>query len=316
MGRAPVDVWLLVPPLDPPPLTWLDDVERRRAAALAPGPAARFIAGRHLLRAVLGDRFGLAPGEVRLVARCIRCGGPHGQVRVGWTEEGSGGAPPCHVSISRSGPLVAVATADAPVGVDVESVEAVGAAQLADVALSADERARHTGLPHDESPVDLARTWAGKEAVLKALGTGLDVDPSSFTLTYPATTVGGLATTVGLPASAGPGGGPDRTADSRPRETATVAVADLALETGRRGGLARLRGAAPRGSAPGGGAVPWGGSEPWNGPGGGVVGAVAMAGASSLALRVHDGGAALSRAGAGLLQLGGVRQQGRLPFRG
>jgi 4'-phosphopantetheinyl transferase len=246
MGRAPVDVWLLVPPLDPPPLTWLDDVERRRAAALAPGPAARFIAGRQLLRAVLGGRFGLPPGEVRLVARCIRCGGPHGQVGVVRTEQGAGGAPPCHVSISRSGPLVAVATAEVPVGVDVESVEAVGAAPLADVALSADERERHVRLPHDERPVDLARTWAGKEAVLKALGAGLDVDPSSFTLTYPSTTVGAAL--------------------ERRRDATTVAVA-----------------------------------EPWNGPGGGVVGAVAVAGVSSLALRVHDGAAALSRAGAGLL---------------
>jgi 4'-phosphopantetheinyl transferase len=188
MERAEVDVWLLPRPAELPPLSWLDDAERSRAAALPPGRAAEFVAGRRLLRAVLGERLGVPPANVPLVARCARCGGPHGQVRVGRTEPGDG-PPPCHVSVSRSGPWIAVATAELAVGVDVESVAAVAAAPLADVALSAAERERHSLLPTGERAADLARTWARKEAVLKALGTGLDLDPSSFTLTCLATTV-------------------------------------------------------------------------------------------------------------------------------
>ncbi|GAA4285947.1 4'-phosphopantetheinyl transferase family protein [Georgenia daeguensis] len=183
MGRAEVDVWLLPRPTVLPPLAWLDDAERTRAATLPPGRAAEFVAGRRLLRAVLGQRLGLPPDQVPLVARCPRCGDPHGQVRV------LAGAP-WHVSVSRSGPLVAVATAELPVGVDVESVAAVGAAPVADVVLSAAERERHSRLRAGERPADLARTWARKEAVLKALGAGLELAPSSFTLTVPVTTVG------------------------------------------------------------------------------------------------------------------------------
>jgi 4'-phosphopantetheinyl transferase len=189
MKRAEVDVWLLAQPGAAVPLDWLDDVERTRAATLSPRQAAGFVAARRLLRATLAERLGVPPADVPLLARCATCGGPHGQVRVGRTELGDG-APPSHVSISRSGPLVAVAMAELPVGVDVESVAAVGSAPLADVALSSGERERYALLPPGERPATLARTWARKESVLKALGTGLDRDPSSFSLTLPATRVG------------------------------------------------------------------------------------------------------------------------------
>ncbi|RYB96040.1 4'-phosphopantetheinyl transferase superfamily protein [Nocardioides glacieisoli] len=65
-----------------------------------------------------------------------------------------------HVSLARSGPHLVTVVAQAPVGVDVE-VAVIDVAPALVLAAGEDE--------------DLARTWARKEAVLKAYGTGLVV---------------------------------------------------------------------------------------------------------------------------------------------
>jgi 4'-phosphopantetheinyl transferase len=60
------------------------------------------------------------------------------------------------------------------VGVDVEAEGAADFAGFADVALHPDERAM--------TPVDPTRVWVRKEALLKAYGLGLAVDPSDIRL--------------------------------------------------------------------------------------------------------------------------------------
>jgi 4'-phosphopantetheinyl transferase len=127
----------------------LGDAARARLASLRDeGDRRRFVGARLLLRQVVAGATGCPPDEVALHQTCGRCGGPHGRPTV----EVGGRAGP-EVSFAHAGDLVIVAVGPAPVGVDIEPMRA------------------------DIAPGDL-RTWVRKEAVLKATGHGLDVDPS------------------------------------------------------------------------------------------------------------------------------------------
>lgn len=205
----------------------LDDAERARAHALPAAVAERFVLGRVLLRAVLGQHLACDPAAVRLDVRCARCGGPHGRVRVAGPLGDAATAP--HVSLTRSGPLVAVAlSVHVPVGVDVESVAAVSAAPVADVLLSPEELDAHRALATDPGAdpaagaARLARAWVRKEAALKALGTGLAADPTAWALRPPEHRLPGVDALA-------PGG---------------VAVADLDLGAGLAGAVAVVSAAA------------------------------------------------------------------------
>lgn len=162
----------------------LRDDERDRVARAAPGHRARTCAGLLLARTAVAADLGLAPGAVRLHRRCPRCGSTvHGAP---WVERADGGPVP-HLSLSRSETIVVVALAPAPVGVDVERTgggaqPGPGARGLGAVALAPGEPLAGAG---DDG---LLRTWTRKEAVLKAAGTGLAVDPASFRVTSAART--------------------------------------------------------------------------------------------------------------------------------
>jgi 4'-phosphopantetheinyl transferase len=101
-----------------------------------------------LLRRVVGGLRGCAPETVVVHHRCDVCGGEHGRPHV----EVDGRRGP-HVSIARSGALVVVAVADRPVGIDVERLD------------------------RGSDATELT-AWVRTEAVLKATGLGLTVDPS------------------------------------------------------------------------------------------------------------------------------------------
>lgn len=153
----------------------LSDSERRRLDSLRrEDDRRRFAAARTLLRATVAEATGADPGAVRVEQRCTRCGGAHGRPTV--AVDGRRGV---HVSIAHAGEVVMVAVADRPVGIDVEPM-ARSVGDLGPVVLAPAERARRSA-----DDVDLLRTWVRKEAILKATGDGLLVEPSRLEVTAP-----------------------------------------------------------------------------------------------------------------------------------
>jgi 4'-phosphopantetheinyl transferase len=112
-------------------------------------------AGRALLRRLAAEQLGIAPEDVPLVQRCPDCGGPHGRPMIDGSE--------LRVSLARCElGAVAVAAWGADIGVDVEPL-----VQSAERLAAIREVAGGDGIAH----------WTRVEAVLKADGRGLRVDP-------------------------------------------------------------------------------------------------------------------------------------------
>jgi 4'-phosphopantetheinyl transferase len=126
-----------------------------------------------LLRAEAAQFHGVSPAQVVLVHECPRCGSDtHGRPRLLPT---AAVRHPAHVSLARARDLSVVAITDAgPVGVDVEVDGAADFAGFADVALHPAE--------HTTDSAETTRVWVRKEALLKAYGLGLAVDPSQVGL--------------------------------------------------------------------------------------------------------------------------------------
>ena len=144
-------------------------------------PRGTAAADRARLVDAVAELLAVDPAEVTVLRRCDHCGGDdHGRPVV------TGPAHPLvWASLSRAGDLIAVvATTVGPVGIDIESLERVAAAGFDDVAFSATERESLRSLP-DPTP-GRARLWTAKEAVLKARGTGLRVDPREVDVENPA----------------------------------------------------------------------------------------------------------------------------------
>lgn len=231
MGDAVVDVWVLDTTLttaidtarEPRAVDSgvlhagvLDADERERVGRLADEVSARAYVALHVLaRVEIGRVLGRRPESVRFDRTCPDCGRQHGRPRL--LDD-----PGLHVSLSRSGSVVALALArSGPVGVDVEHVAGTRFEGFGQVALHPRERAsgeapapRDPGADadadagSDSNAESDATSWVRKEAALKALGLGLRVDPTSFvtpTVGTPTGVVPGLAhvTVTDLDAPAG-----------------------------------------------------------------------------------------------------------------
>ena len=175
------EVWVL--PVPPPGTAteaghpFLDDEEQSRASAFVRAEdRARFAFAHVTLRQLLGARLGLSPAELRFGRdRCPCCGGPHGRPVV---------LPraPLEFSLSHGGDLVVIGIASSPIGVDVEPVpEGPGSLEVARQ-LHPEER-RHIDANGPAAPLELARLWARKEALLKGMGAGLGRDLSADDVT-------------------------------------------------------------------------------------------------------------------------------------
>lgn len=107
---------------------------------------------------MVAARTGQSPAEVRITATCPDCGGAHGRP----VADGSA----LHLSVSYSPGVVVAAVAASPVGIDVE--ERAQSEERLDAVL------KLTGVRSIER-------WTRTEAILKADGRGLRVDPADVT---------------------------------------------------------------------------------------------------------------------------------------
>lgn len=163
-------VWWAAPvaPAGAPGLVALMDAHERDRLDRFRRPAdqARYLAGHALVRLVLADAVG-APAHALVFDRTCRCGAQHGKPVL----PGGPG-----FSLTHAGDLVGVAVhPGGHVGLDVEQVR-----ELADLA----GMAAHVCSPQETAPdADAFFTlWTRKEALLKAVGTGLATPMSSITL--------------------------------------------------------------------------------------------------------------------------------------
>jgi len=174
----------------------LSDDERAHVQRFRAGGATLRLS-RALLRLVLADYLHVAPTEVEIDRSCPSCGRSHGKPRL---RRPYAAAPALHFSVAHGGDLLVLALADAiQVGVDVEpwTPEEV-AAELLEFALTPAEHQLVQQAPVAERSRVFARYWTGKEAVLKALGSGLDVHLQAVRI--PPLPGGGMAS-VTLPGS-------------------------------------------------------------------------------------------------------------------
>lgn len=163
---------------DPRLIDLLDAGERERLSRRAdPRP---FITAHALLRRLIADETGADAAALEFEKRCTTCGTDrHGKPHIS-------GMPEVHVSVSYGTTMaVAAFTRLGEVGVDVEDFEAADFDGFAAVTLDGCEASALDALTGDALLAARARLWARKEAILKATGHGLVVDPSQVVVTAP-----------------------------------------------------------------------------------------------------------------------------------
>jgi 4'-phosphopantetheinyl transferase len=172
LARTQVWWWVLPRRVDPDDVTLLAAAERERLRRFRDeSAAASFARTRAEARRALGALLGVPADEVVLSRdECPGCGDPrHGPPRLARPDV------PLAISLSRTAGrgLLAVGAA-ARVGVDVEALRAVCGDGMAELALTRRERAAvHRVPPGKERDRLFLRAWTRKEAVVKAVGTGL-----------------------------------------------------------------------------------------------------------------------------------------------
>jgi 4'-phosphopantetheinyl transferase len=146
-----------------------DEAERARKL-IATGVRHAFVAGRWLLRSVVAALAGAEPRSLELRA------GPHGKLFLADHDRLA-----ASFNLSHSGALVALALVRGRrIGIDIEAERPItDGARLARRILSQRERDRFDTLPDGDRDGALLAVWTRKEAVLKAMGTGISAGLTS-----------------------------------------------------------------------------------------------------------------------------------------
>jgi 4'-phosphopantetheinyl transferase len=161
----------------------LDDAECERLGSFAHvADRERFLAGCVVIRRVLSRHLSIPPADVSLDRTCPNCSRQHGKVRVR-----ANGAPRVEISLSHSGEIVVVAVhSNAPVGVDVERIDAsFEPTDVSPLVLANEEAALLGSLDPVVRPWAFSRYWARKEAIVKATGEGLRASLGEMTVSAP-----------------------------------------------------------------------------------------------------------------------------------
>lgn len=141
-----------------------EEIERAARYRFVQG-RIRFVAGRALLRTILGGYLGRKPSEL------VFSYGPHGKPRLVQekTEE------PLHFNVTHAGPVALYAlTRDGEVGIDVEHVREIPDWEsIAGSCFSPLEKERLRNLPEARRRKAFFQAWTRREALLKASGDGL-----------------------------------------------------------------------------------------------------------------------------------------------
>lgn len=174
-GGRPISLWLVdleasssyaaVHALDT-----LSDSERARARRFHHAHDARWYVARHnALRLLLAAETHIHPKDLCFVE------GEHGKPRLDL-------ARPLHFNMSHSkGWALIGICADASIGVDIELPRPMTDwAALAQRTLSCAEKAALVAVPKSQQFSAFLQCWTRKEASLKALGTGLTIEPGTF----------------------------------------------------------------------------------------------------------------------------------------
>ena len=155
------------------------DEAERAARFVVPGLGETWSAARVVLREVLG-RATLTPAA---------------DVRIHTGEFGKPSVDGVEFSLSHKDATVLIGLGDLPLGVDVEKVPDDRTVQQVGSSCHPREAAELLDLPAEERPGAFARVWVRKEALLKAIGTGLSRGISRDYVgagTVPGTPVAGL----------------------------------------------------------------------------------------------------------------------------
>ena len=139
---------------------FLTTQERQRAARfINPTHGDRWIVARGYLRQILSQYLNLTPAQI--VFTYTQQGKPE--------LEGS----PIQFNLSHSGDRAVYGISHSPIGIDLEYIHPLPAADLVDRFFSLTEQAIFHNLPIDIQQAAFFHAWVQKEAYLKACGTGL-----------------------------------------------------------------------------------------------------------------------------------------------
>jgi phosphopantetheinyl transferase len=130
--------------------------------------AMNFVAGRVLVRSLLYKLTGRPLSEMRFHVGPMR-------------KPTLADLPAWHFNLSHKRQWVAVAVADRPVGVDIETAEGVEWRRVARRTFQPHEAERLVALPDQEGQLAFCRSWSYKEALIKVLAQHLDPLPELAT---------------------------------------------------------------------------------------------------------------------------------------